>query len=29
MNFKISFLNKENKKIRLEFSRKKKIIFYI
>ncbi|KDE63954.1 hypothetical protein FUSO7_03810 [Fusobacterium necrophorum BFTR-2] len=29
MNFKISFLNKENEKIRLEFSRKKKIVFYI
>ncbi|CAL7907560.1 hypothetical protein FUSO4_07455 [Fusobacterium necrophorum DJ-1] len=29
MNFKISFLKKENEKILLEFSRKKKIVFYI
>ncbi|EJU18711.1 hypothetical protein FUSO4_10815 [Fusobacterium necrophorum DJ-1] len=28
MNFKISFLKKENEKILLEFSGKKKIMFY-
>lgn len=28
MNFKISFLKKENEKILLEFYRKKKIMFY-
>lgn len=28
MNFKLSFLKKENEKILLEFSGKKKIMFY-